>query len=488
MDYYSNIKQVRDALLSGEMTATDRTKATLTRIHGLESSLHSFVTIDDDGAMARAQHIDAEVTAGRDPGPLAGVVVAVKDNIVTKGLRTTASSRMLERYVPVFDGHVVDKLREAGAVIVGKTNLDEFAMGSSTENSAFFATSNPWDTSRVPGGSSGGSAAAVAAGQVTVGLGSDTGGSIRQPAALCGIVGVKPTWGRVSRYGLIAYASSLDQIGPMGRTVEDCALLLQTIAGFDEKDSTSVDVDVPSYSAELERGVDGLRIGVPEQYFGSGTDPEVSQAIQVALDAMAEAGAQIQPVSLPTTEHCLASYYVIAPAEASSNLARYDGVRFGHRAEASEIVSMISQSRAEGFGAEVKRRIMLGTYALSAGYYEAFYGKAQRVRTLIRDDIARVLDTVDVLATPTSPIPAFGLGEHVSDPMSMYLMDVCTLSANLAGIPALSQPCGFTASGLPIGLQWLGRPFDESTLFRVASAYESRTDWHHRHPSLEVES
>jgi len=488
VDCYSGIKQVRSELLSGDVKATERTKAALKRVHALEPLLHSFVTIDDDGALERAQEIDADVAAGRDPGPLAGVVVAVKDNIVTKGLRTTASSRMLEQYVPVFDGHVVEKLSQAGAVIVGKTNMDEFAMGSSTENSAFFATSNPWDTDCVPGGSSGGSAAAVASGQVTVGLGSDTGGSIRQPAALCGIVGVKPTWGRVSRYGLIAYASSLDQIGPMGRTVEDCAILLQAIAGFDANDATSVDVEVPNYAAALNGGVEGLRIGVPEQYFGDGTDPEVSQAIQTALDSMEAAGAHIQPVSLPTTEHCLASYYVIAPAEASSNLSRYDGVRFGHRADVDEIAAMISQSRAEGFGAEVKRRIMLGTYALSAGYYEAFYGKAQRVRTLIRDDLARALDTVDVLATPTSPIPAFGLGEHVSDPLSMYLMDVCTLSANLAGIPALSQPCGFTSAGLPVGLQWLGRAFDESTLFRVAAAYEAQTRWHHRHPSLEIAS
>ena len=484
MDHFSTIAESRKALLSGQRSAEAHTTEVLQHIHSLESALHAFVTIDDDGALASALRIDKEVGAGRDPGPLAGVIVAVKDNIVTKGLRTTAASRILENYVPVFDGHVVERLRNAGAIIVGKTNLDEFAMGSSTENSAFYPTCNPWNVDCVPGGSSGGSAAAVAAGQACVGLGSDTGGSIRQPASLCGIVGLKPTWGRVSRYGLIAFASSLDQVGPMARTVEDCAQLMQVIAGFDANDATSVDLDVPSYQSELDRGVDGLRIGVPEQYFGPGTDPEVAQTLRTALEQMESAGAILQTVSLPTTDHCLSSYYVIAPAEASSNLARYDGVRYGYRAEATDIDAMICKTRAAGFGAEVKRRIMLGTYALSAGYYDAFYGKAQRVRTLIRDDIARVLETVDVLATPTSPIPAFRLGERVSDPLSMYLMDICTLSANLAGIPALSQPCGFTSSGLPVGLQWMGRPFDEATLFRVAACYQNRTQWHTNHPPL----
>ena len=483
MDIFSDIATIREDLLSGRVTATERIGAVFEHVDRVEPRLHSFLSMNREGALEAADAIDQSIRAGRDPGVLAGVPVAVKDNLATRGLRTTAASKMLEGYVPVYDSHVVEQLRDSGALIVGKTNMDEFAMGSSTENSAFGVTGNPWDAQRVPGGSSGGTAAAVGSGQACIGLGSDTGGSIRQPAALCGIVGLKPTWERVSRYGLIAFASSLDQVGPMTRTVRDCAQLLQVIAGYDSRDSTCVDLPVPDYLEALDGDIKGLRIGVPAEYFGDGIDPEVDAAVRTALQQLVDAGAHLESISLAHTPYCLSAYYLIAPAEASSNLARYDGVRYGLRVDDEDVNAMITKTRAAGFGPEVKRRIMLGTYALSAGYYDAFYGTAQRVRTLVRQDIVDTLKTVDVIATPTSPVPACNHGERTSDPLAMYLMDICTISANLAGVPALSQLCGFTRSGLPIGLQFLGRPFDEEQLLRVAHAYESRTDWHQRRPA-----
>jgi aspartyl-tRNA(Asn)/glutamyl-tRNA(Gln) amidotransferase subunit A len=476
----------RVELLEGRVTATELTENSLARIDGSQRVLNTFLTIDRDGALAIAEKIDEKARKGDPLGPLAGTTVAVKDNILTKDVRTTAASKILENYRPVYDAHVIEKLRAADAILVGKTNLDEFAMGSSTENSAFGPSRNPWDINRVPGGSSGGSAAAVSSAQTCVALGTDTGGSIRQPASLCGIVGLKPTWGRVSRYGVIAFASSLDQVGPMGRNVDDVARLLRVIAGHDSRDSTAIDVDVPDYSHASVAGIQGLRVGVPKEYFSEGIDPEVESAVRTAIDELAAAGADIVEVSLPHTQYCLATYYLIAPAEASSNLARYDGVRYGLRCESDELEDMYERTRAAGFGAEVKRRIMLGTYALSAGYYDAFYGTAQRVRTLIRQDMTDVFQSCDVLATPTSPITACSIGERITDPLQMYLMDIYTISANLAGIPAISQTCGFSSNGLPIGLQLMGRSMDEMTLLSAAHAYESRTEWHLRQPPQSV--
>jgi aspartyl-tRNA(Asn)/glutamyl-tRNA(Gln) amidotransferase subunit A len=406
--------------------------------------------------------------------------VALKDNLCTRGVRTTCGSRILESFVPPYDATAVRRLREAGAVVLGKTNLDEFAMGSSTENSGFFPTRNPWDLDYVPGGSSGGSAAAVAAGEALAALGSDTGGSIRQPASLCGVVGLKPTYGRVSRYGLVAFASSLDQIGPLALDVHDCALVLQVISGHDPHDSTSVDLPVPDFAAALEGGVRGVRVGLPTEFFGEGLQPEVRQAVLDAVRVLEGLGARVEEVHLPTLEYALPTYYLIACAEASSNLARYDGVAYGYRSpRARDLYTLYSRTRAEGFGPEVKRRIMLGTFALSAGYYEGFYKKAQQVRTLVRRDFDRCFQEVDVLAAPTSPVAGFRLGERTADPLQMYLADVYTIPVNLAGLPGISVPCGF-AGALPVGLQLVGRPFDEATLLRVAHAYQQATDWHRR--------
>jgi aspartyl-tRNA(Asn)/glutamyl-tRNA(Gln) amidotransferase subunit A len=428
--------------------------------------------------------VDQRAGRGDPLRPLEGVPLALKDVLSTRGVRTTCGSRILAGFVPPYDATVVTRLAGAGAIVLGKTNMDEFAMGSSNENSGFRPVRNPWAVDRVPGGSSGGSAAAVAADLAAAALGTDTGGSVRQPAALCGVVGLRPTYGRVSRYGLIAFASSLDQIGPITKDVRDAALVLDAIAGHDPMDTTSADEPVPDYQATLDRDVRGLVLGIPDEYFVRGLDPDVERAVGEAIQVLERLGARTRRVSLPHTAHGVAVYYILAPAEASSNLARYDGVKYGHRATgAKDLVAMTAKTRAEGFGAEVKRRIMLGTYVLSAGYYEAYYGKAQRVRTLIRRDFDRVFGEVDALLAPTAPTPAFRLGE-IDDPLTMYLNDVFTIPASVAGIPAISVPCGFSAAGLPIGLQIIAKPFDEPMLLRVAHAYETATEWHRRRPSL----
>ena len=465
-----------------DVSAVDLARAALARIAEVDGSLGAFLTLSEVDAIAAAEAVDRRVAAGQDPGPLAGVPVGVKDIICTAGVRTTAGSRMLERFVPAYDATVTARLRQAGAVIVGKLNCDEFAMGSSTENSALGTTRNPWDLARVPGGSSGGSAVAVAAGECLASLGTDTGGSVRLPAAFCGVVGLKPTYGRVSRYGVIAYASSLDQVGPLGRDVADVALVLEAIAGHDPADSTASPRTVPSYLAALDGTVRGLRLGLPREYFVEGMQPEVEAGVRAAVDQLERLGARIEPVSLPHTEYAIATYYLIATAEASSNLARYDGVRYGLREPRPALGEMYEATRAAGFGAEVKRRIMLGTYALSAGYYDAYYLKAQQVRTLIRMDFQKALETCDALVTPVAPTTAFRLGEKTADPLTMYLSDIFTISVNLAGLPALALPCGFDRAGLPIGLQVIGRPFDEATVLRVGHAYEQATEWHRRRP------
>ena len=475
-----NAAGIREGIAQGKTSAVEVCRRSLDRIDAA-AALHAFQHVDRDGALARATDLDAprqELTRA----PLAGVPIALKDNMCTTGAPTTACSRILEGYRPPYDATVVRRLRDAGAVIVGKTVCDEFAMGSSTENSAFGGTKNPWALDRIPGGSSGGSAAAVAAGLVPIALGSDTGGSIRQPAALCGVVGLKPTYGRVSRYGLIAFASSLDQIGPLSQTVRDAALVMNVIAGHDPLDATSVDVDKPDYVAALTGDVRGLRIGVPRHLLRDGVDADVTAAFDRAIDTFRGAGAIVADVELPHASLAIPVYYLIATAEASSNLARYDGVRYGRRAPADTLTGMYERSRGRGFGPEVKRRIMLGTYVLSAGYYDAYYLKAQQVRTLIRRDYDRAFDRVDLVAMPTSPTPAFPLGERVADPLSMYLADVFTVAANLAGLPGISVTCGFSAERLPIGLQLMGRAFDESTVLRAADAYERETAWSRERP------
>jgi aspartyl-tRNA(Asn)/glutamyl-tRNA(Gln) amidotransferase subunit A len=460
---------------SGEVSAVEVLDAHLARIDAYDPHVRAFLTRDDDGARARAAEIDAARSRGEELGPLAGVPVAVKDIIATRGVATTCASRILEGWQPPYDATVVTRLRAAGAVIVGKTNMDEFAMGSSTENSAFFPTANPWDTTRVPGGSSGGSAAAVAAGFVPVALGTDTGGSIRQPAALCGVVGVKPTYGRVSRYGVVAYASSLDQVGGMATTVADTALILEAIWGHDPADSTSIPTPPEPLSPTLGAGVAGLRVGIiTELAETDGIQPEVAGAVEAARALLEEAGAEVEKVSVPSVEYGLAAYYIIAPAEASSNLARYDGVRYGLRRPAGDVAAMNALTREAGFGAEVKRRIMIGTYALSAGYYDAYYGQAQRVRTLIINDFARAYEHFDVLLSPTSPTTAWPLGAKVDDPLAMYLSDVCTIPTNLAGAPGISVPAGLDGSGLPVGVQVLAPALKEAVMFRAARALEAR--------------
>ncbi|HEV8457629.1 MAG TPA: Asp-tRNA(Asn)/Glu-tRNA(Gln) amidotransferase subunit GatA [Methylomirabilota bacterium] len=468
----------------GESSSAEAAQAYLERIEALDPQVRAFLTVTRDAALTQAAAADARLKARKPLGPLDGIPIALKDVLCTRGIRTTCGSKILERFVPPYDATVVERLRGAGAVLLGKLNMDEFAMGSSTENSGYFATRNPWDLGRVPGGSSGGSAAAVSADMATATLGTDTGGSIRQPAAFCGTVGLKPTYGRVSRYGLVAFASSLDQIGPLAKDVEDAAHMLRVIAGHDPMDSTSVDAPVPDYAAELGTGVAGLKLGIPAEYFIDGMDPEVEAAVRDAVKTLEKLGARAEPVSLPHTEYGLAAYYLIAPAECSSNLARYDGVKYGLRApKARDIVDMYSKTRAQGFGREVKRRIMLGTYALSAGYYDAYYGKAQRVRTLVRRDFQQAFERVDLIVAPTTPNVAFKMGEK-EDPLQMYLNDVFTIPVNLAGLPGLSMPAGFTRSGLPIGLQLIGRPFDETTVLRAAHAFERATDWHARKPPL----
>jgi aspartyl-tRNA(Asn)/glutamyl-tRNA(Gln) amidotransferase subunit A len=468
------IDSVRNAIAERTLTATALAEEFYTRIKQEDPEIGAFLTLSKERAAAKAAEIDKLAEAGNPLPPLAGVPVAIKDVMVTRDVRTTAGSKILENFVPPYDCTAVARLEAAGAMVLGKLNCDEFAMGSSTENSAYHPGHNPRDKSRVPGGSSGGSAAAVAAGMAVATLGSDTGGSIRQPASFCGVVGLKPTYGRVSRYGLIAFASSLDHIGPFANTVKDAALVLRTIAGRDPMDSTSAPVPIPNYVAELETPVEGLRVGVAKEYFGDGLDPEVRAAVEAAIQKLAELGCEIVPVSLPHTEYAIPTYYIVATAEASSNLARYDGVRYGYRVRnARTLPDMYRLTRDGGFGMEVKRRVMLGTYVLSAGYYEAYYLKAQRVRTLLTRDFDEAFKKVDVIAAPTCPTPAFRLGEKVNDPLAMYLADIYTVTANLAGIPGISVPCGENHEKLPIGLQLFGRHFDEATLLRVAAAYEA---------------
>ncbi|HEY7039919.1 MAG TPA: Asp-tRNA(Asn)/Glu-tRNA(Gln) amidotransferase subunit GatA [Methylomirabilota bacterium] len=469
----------------GEATPTAAVTDYLARIDALDSQVRAFLTVTREDALRRAAEADARFRAGAPRGPLDGVPIALKDLLCTRGIRSTCGSKILDRFVPPYDATVVARLFAAGAILLGKLNMDEFAMGSSTEHSAYFTTRNPWDLARVPGGSSGGASAAVAADMAALTLGTDTGGSIRQPAAFSGVLGLKPTYGRVSRYGLIAFASSLDQIGPFAKDVEDAAVILQTIAGADPMDSTSVDVPVPDYRAALGGGIEGLRLGVPAEYFIDGMDPEVERAVRDAIVALEKLGARAEPVSLPHTEYGLAAYYIIAPAEASSNLARYDGVKYGLRVPgARDLIDMYSKTRAAGFGAEVKRRVMLGTYALSAGYYDAYYGQAQKVRTLVRRDFQQAFERVDLIVAPTTPGVAFKMGEK-EDPIQMYLNDILTIPVNLAGLPGLSIPGGFTQTGLPIGLQLIGRAFDEPLLLRAAHAYQQVTTWHTRKPPLE---
>ncbi|NVJ27701.1 MULTISPECIES: Asp-tRNA(Asn)/Glu-tRNA(Gln) amidotransferase subunit GatA [Myxococcus] len=473
--------ELAEKLAAGQVSSVEATRACLERIQRVDPKIRAFLRVDEAGALAAAEASDARRKAGTPASRLDGVPVGLKDLFLTEGLETTAGSRVLEGFVPPLDATVVRLLREAGLPLLGKLNLDEFAMGSSNESSAYFPTHNPWDVTRTPGGSSGGSAAAVAAREVFGALGTDTGGSIRQPAAFTNTVGLKPTYGRVSRYGVIAYASSLDQPGPMTRTVSDAAALLQILAQHDPRDSTSAPVTTPDYSAELEQGVRGLKLGVPREYFAQGMEEEVEASVRAALREYERQGATLVDVSLPHTQYALATYYLIAPAEASSNLARYDGVRYGLRAkDARGLKELYSLTRERGFGPEVKRRIMLGTYALSAGYYDAYYLRAQKVRTLIREDFTRVFKEVDALVAPISPVAPFKLGEKVDDPLSMYLMDVYTLPCNLAGVPGLSVPCGFTKAGLPVGLQVLGRPFDEALLLRIARAFEREHDFFRR--------
>ena len=480
----TTVRETRDSVRQGTRSASDVCRTALERLETVEPAIHAFNTVTRDQALARASEIDRDLARWRDQ-PLVGVPIALKDNLCTKGVRTTASSRILETYVPPYDATVVSRLESAGAIVVGKTNCDEFAMGSSNENSAFGPVHNPWALDRIPGGTSGGSAAAVAATITPLAIGSDTGGSIRQPAAMCGVVGLKPTYGRVSRYGLIAFGSSLDQIGPLTRTVHDAALALGVMAGADAADATSAPEAVPDFTATLTGDIRGARIGVPARLLEQGVDPEIARAFKMSLDTLTSRGAVLVDIELPHAKYATAVYYLVATAEASSNLARYDGVRYGYRApDSNDLHAMYAGSRARGFGPEVKRRIMLGTYVLSAGYYEAYYLKAQQVRTLILRDYEHAFERVEVVAMPTSPTPAFKLGERVDDPLQMYLADVFTVSANLAGLPAISVPCGFTGSRLPIGLQLTGRRFDEATLLRVADAYERDTNWWEQTPDI----
>ena len=482
--YQLTAHQLHEMLLRKEVTCREVTEAVLKRIEKVENRIHAYITLLSDSAMEQATLADTRYEKGQ-AGPLTGIPLAIKDLICTKGIRTTCGSHILENFIPTYDATVIEKLKTAGAVFVGKANMDEFAMGSSTENSFFGPTHNPWDLVRIPGGSSGGSAAAVAADECIASLGSDTGGSIRQPAACCGVVGLKPTYGLVSRFGLVAFASSLDQIGPFGKDVRDIALLMNGISGHEPRDSTSVDIPVPDYRRALINDVRSMVLGVPREYFIEGIDPEVESAVREAIRTLEKLGAKVVEVSLPHSEYALAVYYIIAPAEASSNLARYDGVKYGFRAKGNhDLLEMYKECRSQGFGAEVKRRIMLGTYALSAGYYEAYYRKASQVRTLIQEDFRKAFSQCDVLLMPTAPTPAFKLGEKVDDPLQMYLSDIFTIPCNLAGLPGLSLPCGFSRQGLPIGLQILGNHFQEEKLFRVAYTYEQNTEFHRRKPIL----
>ena len=475
---------IAESVRTGECSAEQVVRESLDRMDSLDHTLHTFITWDSDRAISRAKDIDAARAAGEKLGPLAGVPIAVKDNICTTLGATTCGARILEPFHSIYDAHAVNRLEAAGAIIVGKTNLDEFAMGSSTESSAYDTTRNPWNTDRVAGGSSGGSAAAVAAGMVPGALGSDTGGSVRQPASYCGVVGLKPTYGRVSRYGLVAFGSSLDQIGPIATNVPDLAVLFAVIAGHDERDSTSVKTPVPDYLAALDRPLTGLRLGLIEECFGEGLDDAVRDAVAAAVNLLEGEGTEIIPIRLPHLDYAIACYYIIAPAEASSNLARFDGVHYGYRtAQPEDLIDLYSSSRGEAFGPEVKRRIMLGTYVLSSGYYDAYYLKALKVRTLIKADFDRAFEQVDFIVSPVAPTPAFRIGEKVEDPLAMYLTDIYTISANLAGICAISVPCGFDPDGLPIGLQLMGPAFGEERVLAAAHQYQLRTDHHLKRPS-----
>lgn len=482
--YDLTLTELRKRLDAGEITSEQVTQAYLDRIVATNDQVNSFITVCQEEALAAARTADQRIAAG-NAAPLTGIPIAVKDIFNTSGIRTTCASRILENYVAPYDATTIARLKEQDAVLLGKLNMDEFAMGSSNENTAFGPVHNPWNLDCVPGGSSGGSAAALAASQAVATLGTDTGGSIRQPAAYCGVVGLRPTYGRVSRYGVVAFASSLDQVGPLARNVEDCALMLQAVAGYDPADSTSVETPVPDYATALTGSVAGLKIGLPREYFIEGLDDDVRRAVDKAIETYRGLGAELVEVSLPHTEYAVACYYLIATAEASSNLARYDGVRYGRRAaDSQDLIDMYTRSRAEGFGTEVKRRIMLGTYALSSGYYDAYYLKAQKVRTLIRQDFTDAFSQVDVLLTPVAPTPAFRLGEKTDDPLQMYLSDIFTIPVNLAGTCGISLPCGLSDSGLPIGLQLIGKPFDEATLFQTAYAFEQATEWHKQKANL----
>lgn len=482
--YEKTAYELRELLLKKEISAVELTNSFIERIESVEQDVGSYVTLTKDKALEKAKQVDEKIARGEELPPLAGIPMGLKDNISTLGVRTTCSSKMLENYIPPYDATVVEKLDEAEAVMLGKLNMDEFAMGSSTETSYFGPTKNPWDIRAVPGGSSGGPAAAVAAGEAVFALGSDTGGSIRQPASFCGVVGLKPTYGLVSRYGLLAYASSLDQIGTFTKDVTDCALVLQQVAGYDPKDSTSVSKEVPNYLDVLKKDIKGLRIGVPKELFAAGLSQDVEKAVKEAIAKYEELGATVEEMSMPHAMYALPVYYVIGPAECSSNFARFDGVRYGYRnKDAEDLVSMYIKTRSEGFGAEVKRRIMVGTYVLSSGCYEAYYLKALKVRTLIKQDYERAFENYDLLLTPTTTSVAFKFGEKTDNLISMYLNDVCTVTANLAGVPAISIPCGFS-KGLPIGLQLIAKPFAESTLLSAAYAFESCTDYHQKRPQL----
>lgn len=483
--FEQKVSELHQRLHNKEISVTDLVNESYERIGQVEDQVKAFLTLDEENARAKAAQLDERLAKGEETPLLFGLPIGVKDNIVTKGLRTTCASKILENFNPIYDATAVQKLQQVNTVTIGKLNMDEFAMGSSTENSAFQATRNPWNLDHVPGGSSGGSAASVAAGEVLFSLGSDTGGSIRQPAAYCGVVGLKPTYGRVSRFGLVAFASSLDQIGPITRTVEDNAYLLEALSGLDPMDSTSANVAVPSFVNSLTGDVKGLKIAVPKEYLGEGVGEEARQSVLEALKVLEGLGAKWEEVSLPHSKYALAAYYLLSSSEASANLARFDGVRYGYRTDNAEnLIEMYKNTRAEGFGPEVKRRIMLGTFSLSSGYYDAYYKKAQKIRTLIKKDFEDVFQKYDVIIGPTTPTPAFKIGEQLDDPLTMYANDILTIPVNLAGVPGISVPCGFSKEGLPLGLQLIGKHFDESTIYRAAHAFEQATDYHKQFPTL----
>lgn len=481
-----SISELHELLVHKNISSTELTKAYIDRIHSVDPDLQAYLTVLEDEALVQAAEVDRKIAQGEVLKVLEGIPMALKDNLCTEGIRTSCASKMLENFIPPYNATVTDRLRAAGTILLGKVNMDEFAMGSSTENSYFAKSRNPWNLECVPGGSSGGAAVAVAGGEAAFALGSDTGGSIRQPAAFCGVVGMKPTYGAVSRFGLIAFASSLDQIGPFTKTVRDNALVMNAIAGYDPLDSTSVSHEPPDFTKSLVNDVKGLKIGIPREYFGEGIDPQVAKGIRAGIQTLIDLGAEVDECSLPHTEYAIPAYYLIATAEASSNLARYDGVRYGYRADSEDVLGMFKKTRAEGFGQEVKRRIMLGTYALSSGYYDAYYLKAQKVRTLIKQDFDRAFEKFDVLLSPTAPTRAFKFGEKSADPLTMYLSDITTVPVNLAGIPAISIPAGLV-NGLPIGMQLMGKAFEEGTLFRAAYTFEQNTNYHTLKPNLSGE-